>query len=51
VVTVIEGLGMMMDIEMDSDTGLYTDKEIVTEGVTIMVMKLLYAAVVGSESC
>jgi hypothetical protein len=50
VVAVIGGFGINTDVGTDSDTGLYTDKEIVTEGVTMMVMKLLYAAVVGSES-
>jgi hypothetical protein len=35
VVTVIEGLGMMMDIEMDSDTGLNMDNKIETEAATM----------------
>jgi hypothetical protein len=48
--TVIEGLGINMDIEVDSDTGLNMDKEIETEAVTTMEMKPLFAAVfVGSE--
>jgi hypothetical protein len=49
VVAVIEGFGINTDVGTDSDTGLYTD-EIVTEAVTMMVMKLLFAAVaVGCE--
>jgi len=35
VVTVFEGLGMIMDIEMDSDTGLNMDNEIETEAETM----------------
>ena len=49
-VAVIQGFGINTDVGTDSDTGLYTDKEIETEAVTMMVMKLLFAAVaVGCE--
>jgi len=45
---VIEENGINTDVGMDSDIGLYTDKEIETEDGTRMGMKQLFVAVVGS---
>jgi hypothetical protein len=44
---VTEEFGINTDVGTDSDTGLYMD-EIVTDSVTMVVMKLLFVAVVDS---